>query len=135
VFYQLYEAKEDKTSVFTFEERYSSNEFQGIMPDSGAAGISTAGEPQFLALQKQDCAVVLDCTKAGDHTIRFGKGMAKAKGTTVVQTPLGPITFYVVAANTPFLLCIQDMDRMKVRFDNLANLLIQGEKAIPVVRK
>lgn len=36
--------------VFIFEDRYSSTVFQGIMPDSGAAGVSTAGQPQFLAL-------------------------------------------------------------------------------------
>ena len=41
------------TSHTTFViDRYSSESFQGIMPDSGAAGISTAGEPQFLALRK-----------------------------------------------------------------------------------
>jgi hypothetical protein len=34
-----------ETSVFTFDDRYSSNIFQGIMPDSGAAGVSTAGQP------------------------------------------------------------------------------------------
>jgi hypothetical protein len=33
-------------------DRYSSEIFQGIMPDSGAAGVSTAGEPQVTALQK-----------------------------------------------------------------------------------
>jgi hypothetical protein len=32
-------------SVFTFDNRYSLYEFQGIMPDSGAAGISLASEP------------------------------------------------------------------------------------------
>src|SRR3982074_3549516 len=42
------------SSAFTFNNRYSSYEFHGIMPDSGAAGISSAGEPQLLALQKRD---------------------------------------------------------------------------------
>jgi hypothetical protein len=37
-------------SAFTFDNRYSSYEFQGIMLDSGAAGISSAGEPQVQAL-------------------------------------------------------------------------------------
>jgi hypothetical protein len=42
------------SSAFTFDNRYSSYEFQGIMPDSEAAGISSAGEPQVQALQKRD---------------------------------------------------------------------------------
>jgi hypothetical protein len=34
-----------KPSAFTFDSRYSSETFQGIMPDSGAAGVFTAGQP------------------------------------------------------------------------------------------
>jgi hypothetical protein len=105
------------------------------MPDSRVSGVSTAGEPQFLALQKLNPRVKLDCTKAGDHRIRFGKGSALAKGTVQVETPLRQITFHIVPVNTPFLYCIQDMDRMGVKLDNLANVLIQGTKIVPIVQK
>ena len=37
-------------SAFTFDNQYLLNIFQGIMPDSGAAGVLTTGNPQFLAL-------------------------------------------------------------------------------------
>jgi hypothetical protein len=33
------------TDVFTFEGCYSSDTFQGIMPDTGASSVSSAGEP------------------------------------------------------------------------------------------
>jgi len=128
-------AEPNETSAFTFDDRYSSNIFQGIMPDSGAAGVSTAGNSQFLALQKLDPRVQLDTSTAGDHKIRFGKGTALSQGTIQVQTPLGVITFHVVPANTPFLFCIQDMDAMGVKLDNLENVLVQGDKIIPIVRK
>jgi hypothetical protein len=105
------------------------------MPDSGAVGVSTAGQPQFLALQKLDQRVQLDTSTAGAHTVRFGKGMATSKGTIQVDTPLGVITFHVVPANTPFLYCLQDMDAMGVKLDNLENVLIQGDNIVPVVRK
>jgi hypothetical protein len=124
-----------ETSAFTFEGRYSSETFQGIMPDTGAAGISTAGEPQLQALQKTNASLRLDRTTAGDHRIRFGKGSTIAKGTVTVDTPLGPITFHIVPENTPFLYCIQDMDRMGVKLDNLQNVLVQGKKVVPIVRK
>jgi hypothetical protein len=123
------------SSAFTFDNRYSSYEFQGIMPDSGAAGISSAGEPQVQALQKKDPTIQLDTLAAGSNTIRFGKGTATVKGIVRVPTPLGTITFHVVLTNTPFLLCLQDMDAIGVRFDNLKNILIQGSKIVPVVRK
>jgi hypothetical protein len=32
-------------SAFTFNSRYFSETFQGIMPDSGTAGVSTARQP------------------------------------------------------------------------------------------
>ena len=33
-----------KSSVFSFNNRYSANVFYGIMPDTGAAGVSIVGE-------------------------------------------------------------------------------------------
>ncbi len=39
-----------KPSTFTFNDRYSSCKFQGIMPDSRATGISLASELQVLVL-------------------------------------------------------------------------------------
>lgn len=122
-------------SVFTIASRYSSLEFHGIMPDTGASGVSTAGEPQVQALQKINDQVQIDTTRAGEHNIKFGIGDGWSIGTVDVLTPLGVITFHVVPANTPFLFCVQDMDRMGVRFDNLRNVLIQGSKTVPVIRK
>ena len=94
------------------------------MLDSGAAGISLAGEPQVLALQKRDPTIQLDTLTAGSNRIRFGKGTTTVKGVVRIPTPLGTITFHVVPTNTPFLLCLQDIDAMGVRFDNLKNILI-----------
>jgi hypothetical protein len=39
------EAEPNEMSVFIFDNCYSLNTFQGIMPDSGIAGVSTAGNP------------------------------------------------------------------------------------------
>jgi hypothetical protein len=44
------------------------------MPDSGVAGVLTAGNPQFLILQKLDPIVQLNTLTAGAHKIWFGKG-------------------------------------------------------------
>jgi hypothetical protein len=105
------------------------------MPDTGAAGVSTAGEPQVRALQQLDSSIKVDKSTAGQHTIRFGKGTAVSLGTVNIQTLLGPITFHVVPTNTPFLFCIEDMDKLGVKLDNLENMLIQGNNKVPVVRK
>jgi hypothetical protein len=52
-----------------------------------------------------------------------------------VPTPLEIITFYVVPADTPFLFCIQDINKIKVKLDNLKNVFIQGKTIVPVIRK
>jgi hypothetical protein len=46
------------------------------MLDSSAAGVLTAGNPQFLALQKLNPTVQLDTSIAGAYKIQFRKGTA-----------------------------------------------------------
>ena len=129
------EPRKDPSTVFMLD-RYYAEIFQGIMPDTGAAGVSTAGRPQFQALQKIDPTVQLDVSTAGKHSIRgVGKGELSSEGTIHVQTPLGTIRFEVLPAAIPFLLCIADMDKLGVIFDNINNVLIQGNKRVPIVRK
>lgn len=118
-----------------FANRYSSEVFHGIMPDSGAAGVSTCGKAQYLALRLIDKSIQLDSSTAGAQKVRFGKGDTSSLGTIIVPTPIGTITFHVLPTNTPFLLCIKDMDDMHVKLDNLENLLVQGNNVVPIVRK
>ncbi len=105
------------------------------MPDSETAGISLAGEQQVLALQKEMPNIKIDLSTAGSNTIKFGERTATIKGTIRVPTPLGDINFHIVPLNTLFLMCLQDMDAKGIRFDNLRNVLIQGIKLIPIIRK
>jgi hypothetical protein len=105
---------------FMPESRYSTRTFYGIMPDSGAAGVSTAGHPQFWALQQELLSITLDRTTANKAIIRFGGGNAlESIDTTTVPTPLGPIDFHIILADTLFLLYLRDMDRLEIKFNNL----------------
>jgi hypothetical protein len=38
-----------------------------------------------------------------------------------VKTPIGTITFHVLKALTPFLICLRNMNRLKVYFNNTTN--------------
>jgi len=104
------------------------------MPDTGASGISTAGYPQYLALQKLFPEVQLDITTKG-RDIKFGKGTTITEGTIQVPTPLGIITFHIVPADTPFLLYIQDIDNLSAYLQNLDNTIVQRQKIVQIVRK
>ncbi len=77
----------------------------------------------------------IDIAIAGKHKIKFGKGEAVSQGTIDVDTPIRIIMFYIVPANTLFLFCLQDIDRLGVKLDNLENVLIQGNNIVPIIRK
>lgn len=126
------------TEDFTFTDRYSRWKFQGILPDTGAAQVSTAGYEQFHALKLENSTVQLDTSTAGEAIVRFGKGTSVASiGSVKLKTPIGAIRFHVLKTPTPFLLCLADMDRLGVYFDNTTDRLVNGETkvTVPIVRK
>lgn len=44
--------------------------------------------------------------------------------------------FQILSTNTPFLLCIKDMDNLNVKLDNIMNVLVKGNgETVPIVRK
>ena len=127
---------------YLLEDRYSSDRFQGILPDTGAAHISTVGMEQYKALRSQYPEILpMDILRAGEASIQFGKGSkASSLGTVKVPTAAGEITFHVLDTRTPFLLCLKDMDELKLTLDNVNNVLIQRlpdgrTKAIPITRR
>ena len=52
---------------------------------------------------------------------------------------MGPIIFYIVKVNTPFLLCLADMDRLGAFFNNTINQVVQigpgTGRSHPVIRR
>ena len=121
-------------NTFITTARYSDSYFYGIVIDTGASKYSTAGHKQFLALKKISNAY-LDTTKAGPIKVQFGIGSSTSLGTTILNTPIGNIQFYIVDADTPFLLSLLDMDRLGAYYDNLQNLLVTPKGKFPVFRR
>jgi hypothetical protein len=124
-----------ESHLFVFYSKYDGNIFQGIMPNTGAAGIFIAGEPQVKALQLKFPNVTMDSSIAG-HRVKFGNNPESTfLGTVAVETPFGTIRFAVMLTNTPFLLCLANMDRCGVYFNNINNTLVHNGKEYPIVRK
>jgi hypothetical protein len=121
---------------FIFASRYDGETFQGIMPDIGAAGIFTADELQALALKKRFPESTIDTFTAGRYKVKFEDNHEiSSLGTIGVKTPFGTIHFEIMPTNTPFLLCLADMDRHNVYLNNINNTLVHNGKEYPVVRK
>ena len=115
--------------------RYSSTEFVGIMIDTGASKKSTAGYGQFQALQMVDPSVTLDISTKGQINVQFGIGTTSSIGSTDITSPIGRVRLHIVQADTPFLLCLADLDRLEVYFNNLKNTIITPTGEVPVVRR
>jgi hypothetical protein len=50
--------------------------------------------------------------QAGAVNVQFGIGLTVLIGLVAVKTLIGLVNFYVVKADTPFLLCLADIDRL-----------------------
>ena len=50
--------------------------------------------------------------QAGAVNVQFGIGSTILIRSVTVKTPISLVNFYVVKADTPFLLCLVDIDRL-----------------------
>jgi hypothetical protein len=125
-----------ENSVFTnsFIVRHSRDTFHGILIDTGAALNSTAGYDQYLAYNDKITYITLDTSKDGAIRARFGIGSTTSIGSITTDSPIGTIEFHIVHTGTPFLLCLQDMDKLGVYVDNLRNVIVGKSTEIPVTR-
>ena len=79
--------------------------------------------------------VKLDTTTAGNIKAHFGIGSATSIEKLTIESPIGRIDFHVMRIDTPFLLCLQDMDRLGIYLNNLKDQVIMRDGvAVPIVR-
>jgi hypothetical protein len=102
--------------------------------NTGASQKSTVGYNQFLNYGKIYPATI-DTTRAGQVTVQFGIGGVSSIGSVIIQTSIGNMEFYIVQADTPFLLCLTDMDTLKVYYNNLTDCFVTPERSIPIIRR
>ena len=122
-------------NVSTITPWYLLYKFHSIIPNIEVSGVSTAREPQAIALCCIDTSLIVDRSCASKYTIHFSIGNSMLISTITVPTPIRTIIFYVVLACTLFLLRIQDIDQIGIHLDNTWNILVQGQKTVPIIRK
>ncbi|KAM4056786.1 DUF1421 multi-domain protein [Hirsutella rhossiliensis] len=113
-------------SQFIIEDRYSRID-------------SKQHSPQQDILK--DPSVALDSSTSGQASIKFGNGDTINSLAQLPKNTLGRITFHVLQTPTPFLLCLADMDRLGIYFNNITDTInctnhcTNRPTSIPVVRK
>ena len=62
--------------------------------------------------------------------VQFGIGSTASIGSVKIKTPIGLVDFYIVKADTPFLLYLTDIDRLQVYYNNITDTLISPTTAL-----
>ena len=65
----------------------------------------------------------------------FGVGSTPSIGTINLDIPMGTVVFHILQVNTPFLLCLADMDKLGAYFNNIINQLVQSDQSYPIIRR
>jgi len=104
--------KQDPFAYIT-TERYTPKEFYGVIIDIGASKKSTVGYGQYLAYRTTaNNNTDINTMQTGAVNVQFGIGLTELIKLIVVKTLIGLVNFYIVKADTPFLLCLADIDRL-----------------------
>jgi len=119
--------------TYTTTSQYTSNKFYRVIINIGALKRSTTGYKQYLVYRKT-YNTAINTSKAGAINVQFGINSTPSIGSVTVNTPVGNVKFHIVKADTPFLLCLTNIDTLKVYYNNLKNILVTPTKSIPVVR-
>jgi hypothetical protein len=104
--------------------RYDDREFKNILIDHDAADHSFGSIEQFTILQRISKTFLI-LNKKRIISFRFDIDETSFIGTVNLKTFVDVITFHIVLVHTPFLLCLADMDRLRLYFNNLTNMLIE----------
>ena len=99
------------TDLFAYNTTlyYTSTKFMGIMINIRASKYSIVGYSQFFILQKIN-KVQLNESIRGTVSIQFGIGSISFISSIKVAILIGTVEFYIIKVDTPFLLCLADMD-------------------------
>ena len=118
-------------------DQYAETIFEGIMPDTSAAKVSTTEKSQLKVLQYEIPEIELDTTHTNEASICFGSRLLLSSIDTIqVLIPVGTINFYIVDTSTPFFPCLKNMDTFGIYLNNIINQFIyQNGKSILIFRK
>jgi len=104
--------KQDLFAYITIE-RYTPKEFYGVIINTGASKKSTTGYGQYLAYKTTiNNNIDINTMQIRAVNVQFGIGLTILIRLVAVKTLISLVNFHVVKADTPFLLCLMDIDRL-----------------------
>jgi hypothetical protein len=131
----------DSFAYVMISDRYISEKFYEMMIDSSASTKSTVEYDQYLVFKKHkiDSFIDLDVIKTETVNIQFDIESARSIKSLIIDTSFEVVKFHVIKTDISFLLSLADMNRLKVYFNNVKNILMmiaQLEKSsLSVIRR
>jgi hypothetical protein len=120
-------------------DRYTFEMFYDIMIDSDVSTRSTAEYDQYLAFKKNniDSSADLNPIKANAINVQFEIESISSIESLTIDISFELMKFHVVKTDTSFLLSLADMNRLKVYFNNIENILfmIIKNRSLSVIRR
>ncbi len=111
--------------ISTTDSWYDDREFKSILMNCDATERSIESIEQFKALERISNNDVKLNTKTVESSIKFDIDNTLILKFTELNISLEVITFHIVEINISFLLCLNDLNRLKLYFNNLINEMIQ----------
>jgi hypothetical protein len=106
--------------------RYDDREFKDILIDHDVANHSSKDIEQFTILQRISKTFLI-LNKKRIISFRFDIDEIFSIDTINLKTSVDVITFHIVLVHISFLLCFADMNRLRLYFNNLTNMLIEEQ--------
>jgi hypothetical protein len=108
--------------IYIIIERYTSEMFYDIMIDSRASILLIDDYEQYLTFIK-NISIDLNRIKTDTVNVQFEIESISSVESITIDISIELVKFYVIKTNTLFLLNLADMNRLKVYFNNVENIL------------
>jgi hypothetical protein len=111
-------------------DRYTSEVFYDIMIDSEISTRSTTEYDQYLAVKKNstDSSADLNSVRADAVNVQFEIESILSLRSMIIDISIELMKIHVIKTDTSFLLSLADMNRLKVYFNNIENILFMITK-------
>jgi hypothetical protein len=127
----------DSFAYIMILDRYISEKFYEMMIDSSASTKSTVEYEQYLAFNKMNSTIDLNLSRTETVNVQFDIESVSSIKSLIIDTSFEMMKFHVIKTDISFLLSLADMNRLKVYFNNVENILnmIIQKRKLSIIRR
>ena len=115
---------------------YNFNKWYGIIINIKVVRVLTTGFGQYLIYKETvDLTATLNTSNAGAIKVKFGIGSISSVNSLKVQLLVREIVFYIIYANTPFLMSLRDLNSLGYYYNNFINKVVTPILTVLVVQQ